>query len=88
MTAESTAKLHTQWSTTCSFYTLESTVHFDREEMNRYVAVIRCTDLDRPLPTTGWTEPTDLEVNDYTTRFLQSTYRASVSETAEAVRTL
>ena len=44
--------------TTCSLsllYTSVTTVHFDREETVRYVAVVRCTALTRPPPTTGWT---------------------------------
>jgi len=64
-------------------YMLATAVRFDREEADRYIAVVRCTDLGRPpLATTDWAEVTVLDVNDHTPRFVQSMFRASVSETA------
>ena len=62
MTEVSTAKLSTRWSVPTSSYsvfTLASTtcstlaVHFDRVETDRYVAIIRCTDVGRPPPSTS-----------------------------------
>ena len=64
-------------------YKLATAVRFDREETDRYVAVVRCTDLGRPpLATTDWAEVRVLDVNDHAPRFVQSTFRAAVSETA------
>ena len=64
-------------------YKLATAVRFDREKADRYVAVVRCTDLGQPpLATTDWAEVTVLDVNDHTPRFVQSTFRASVSEMA------
>lgn len=64
-------------------YKLATAVLFDREEADRYVAVIRCTDRGRPpLATTDWAEVTVLDVNDHTPQFVQPTFSASVNETA------
>jgi len=64
-------------------YKLSTAARFDREEADRYVAVIRCTDRGQPpLATTDWAEVTVVDVNDHTPRFVQPTFRASVSETA------
>lgn len=64
-------------------YKLATAVRFDREEADRYVAVLRCTDLGRPpLATTDWAEVSVLDVNDHTPQFVQSTFRASITETA------
>lgn len=66
-------------------YKLATAVRFDREDTSRYVAVVRCTDLGQPpLAMTDWAEVTVLDVNDHTPRFVQSTFRASVSEQAAA----
>ena len=63
-------------------YKLATVVRFDREEADRYVAVVRCTDRGRPpLATTDWAEVTVLDLNDHPPRFVQPTFRASVIET-------
>ena len=70
-------------------YKLATAVRFDREESDRYVAVVRCTDLGQPpLGTTDWAEVIVLDVNDHSPRFIQSTFHASVSETATVGRSV
>ena len=64
-------------------YKLATAVSFDREAGDRYVTVVRCTDLGQPpLATTDWADVAVLDVNDHAPRFVQPTFRASISETA------
>jgi len=64
-------------------YKLATAVSFDREQVDRYVAVIRCTDRGRPpLATTDWAEVSVGDDNDHPPRFTQAMFSASISETA------